>query len=192
MFDGDSFEEAVRALAREAARSLENAIESVDTDRVAEMIGIDPDMARDWVQNAGGWLQEHADTIGDEMASRVADTARSSEPESPRDPEPAPSSPHPGFAGREIGDEHAFSGAGPHPLDVPTDEHGLALAALASGRWTVEPGTDALAAKGEGPAPQNALGVVRELRVRDWITAEGELTIVGRHALGRWLEVTSR
>jgi hypothetical protein len=28
---------------------------------------------------------------------------------------------------------------------------------------------------------------VRELRVRDWIAADGEVTVVGRHALGRWL-----
>src|SRR5688500_10277819 len=35
-------------------------------------------------------------------------------------------------------------GAGPHPLDVPTGEQGLALAALDSGRWTLEPGTSAL------------------------------------------------
>ncbi|MGP0047489.1 MAG: hypothetical protein ACLPZR_01390, partial [Solirubrobacteraceae bacterium] len=75
--------------------------------------------------------------------------------------------------------------------DLPTEEQGLALAALASGRWTVEPGTGALAAKGDGPAPTDALGIVRELRVRDWIAADGEITIVGRHALSRWLDATT-
>ncbi len=78
--------------------------------------------------------------------------------------------------------------ARPHPLDLPTEEQGVALAALDSGRWTVEPGTDALVAHGPGPAPDDALGLVRELRVRDWLDAEGELTLTGRRALERWLE----
>src|SRR5262245_60694076 len=38
--------------------------------------------------------------------------------------------------------------AGPHPLDVPTGEQGLALAALDSGRWRLEPGTSTLAVHG--------------------------------------------
>jgi hypothetical protein len=71
---------------------------------------------------------------------------------------------------------------------MPTEEQGLALAALESGRWTVEPGTDTLASHGEGPGPSDALGLVRELRARDWIAAEGKLTSAGRHALDRWLE----
>jgi hypothetical protein len=40
---------------------------------------------------------------------------------------------------------------------------------------------------GGGPGPQDALGLVRELRDRDWIDADGVVTLVGRHALGRWL-----
>ena len=71
---------------------------------------------------------------------------------------------------------------------MPTAEQGRALAALDSGRWSVEPGTSALASHGDGPGPSDALGLVRELRVRDWIDAEGEVTLVGRHALQRWLE----
>jgi hypothetical protein len=79
-------------------------------------------------------------------------------------------------------------GAGPHPLDDPTEEQGVALAALESGRWTVEPGTSMLVAHGEGPAPKDALGLVRELRVRDWIDADGRLTLAGRRALSRYLD----
>jgi hypothetical protein len=74
---------------------------------------------------------------------------------------------------------------------MPTDEQGMALAALESGRWIVEPGTDALAGKGDGPGPSNALGIVRELRVRDWLGADGEITLVGRRALTRWLEAAT-
>jgi hypothetical protein len=82
--------------------------------------------------------------------------------------------------------------AGPHPLDLPSADQGLALAALDSGRWRVEPGTSALTVHGEGPGPSDALGLVRELRVRDWVTAEGAITLVGRTALSRWLDVADR
>jgi hypothetical protein len=78
--------------------------------------------------------------------------------------------------------------AAPHPLDMPSEEQGAALAALDSGRWTVEPGTDRLLAHGDGPAPASGLGLVRELRVRDWLGADGRLTLAGRRALERWLD----
>jgi hypothetical protein len=85
-------------------------------------------------------------------------------------------------------EDDPLGGAGPHPLDLPTEEQGMALAALESGRWTVEPGTSMLVAHGEGPAPRDALGLVRELRVRDWLDGEGALTLAGRRALARWLD----
>ena len=83
--------------------------------------------------------------------------------------------------------KHPLERVGPHPLDLPTEDQGLALAALESGRWTVEPGTRALMARGDGPGPSDALGLARELHVRDWLSAEGEITQTGRHALARWL-----
>jgi hypothetical protein len=58
--------------------------------------------------------------------------------------------------------------------------------ALDSGRWTVGPGSRQVVGTGEGPPPSGAAGPVSELRARDWITADGALTLVGRHALGRW------
>jgi len=76
----------------------------------------------------------------------------------------------------------------PDPRDTPTEEQGRALAALDSGRWTVEPGTRALTAAGDGPGPSDALGLVRELHVRDWIDDDGELTLTGYAALQRWLD----
>jgi len=75
--------------------------------------------------------------------------------------------------------------AGPHPLAMPTPEQGVALAALESGRWRIESGTFTVH---DGPGPSDPLGLLRELRVSDWITADGELTLTGRKALGRWLE----
>jgi hypothetical protein len=61
----------------------------------------------------------------------------------------------------------------------------VALSALDSGRWTVRPGSNQLAGTGTGadPAPSDVVG---ELRARDWITADGTPTLVGRQALSRW------
>jgi hypothetical protein len=80
------------------------------------------------------------------------------------------------------------SGGEPSPLDLPTDTQGTALAALDSGRWVVEPDMRSITVQGGGPGPADALGVILELRVRDWLTADGELTTAGRRALERWLE----
>jgi len=107
------------------------------------------------------------------------------------------------FTGRwlehQVGDRDARSPArarrlrfgGPDPRDLPTEEQGLALSALDSGRWKVEAGTSELISDGEGPAPSERLGLVSELRVRDWITAGGEVTLLGRAALRRWEESTA-
>jgi hypothetical protein len=40
----------------------------------------------------------------------------------------------------------------------------------------------------DGPGPTEPLGLLRELRVSDWVTADGELTLTGRKALARWLD----
>jgi hypothetical protein len=158
---GENFDETLRAIAGEVGRFVERALDRVDLDDVADSVGVDPGAAREWVESAGGWLRAQTEGVGEELARRAAQSR-------PQRVDP-------------------LAGAQPHPLDMPTEEQGLALAALDSGRWTVEPGTEALAAKGEGPAPRDALGIVRELRVRDWIGPDGELTQPGRHALGRWL-----
>jgi hypothetical protein len=157
----DSFEDAVRSFAREIGDYAER-MKQVDVDEIAESIGVDPERARQWVDLAGGWLRSRAENLGEEVTLRATGATR-----------------------RPVQDP--LASAAPHPLDVPTEEQGLALAALDSGRWTVEPGSHALAARGEGPAPSDALGLVRELHVRDWITNDGEVTLVGHHALSRWL-----
>jgi hypothetical protein len=159
------FGETLRSIAEELGRYIERSAESVDLDEMADSFGVDPDRVRDWVESAGGWFRVQAENVGDEVARKMGGPAQ-----------PAPRR------------EDPLGGAGPHPLDLPTDEQGLALAALDSGRWTVEPGTETFAARGEGPGPRDALGLVRELRVRDWISGDGQLTLVGRHALSRWLD----
>jgi hypothetical protein len=163
----ESFEEQVRAIADELGRTVERTMGQVDLDEIAQSFGVNPDRAMEWLQGAGGWLRAHAEDLGEEVASRGAGARTGRKPtDAAEDP---------------------LSSAGPHPLDLPTEEQGLALAALYSGRWTIEPGSDALAAQGDGPGPNDALGLVRELRVRDWIGADGSVTLVGHHALGRWL-----
>jgi hypothetical protein len=161
---GESFEDSLRSIAADLRRYIERSIENVDVDEVADSIGVDAAAAREWVESAGNWLSAHTETLGEEFARRVAGQ------------------------GQKVVRADPLKGVRPHPLDLPSDEQGLALAALDSGRWIVEPGADTLAARGEGPGPSDALGIVRELRVRDWIAADGTLTMTGRHALGRWLE----
>jgi hypothetical protein len=162
--NGESFEDALRSIAEEVGRYVERSLENVDLNEFADAVGVDPSVARDWADSAGSWLRAHAQGVGEDLVRRAYGPGRNAARVDP------------------------LGGAQPHPLDLPTDEQGLALAALSSGRWTVEPGTEALAAKGEGPGPSDSLGIVRELRVRDWIAPDGQLTLVGRHALSRWLD----
>jgi hypothetical protein len=156
-----SWEETLRAIADEVTRSFEQ-VRFTDFEALAREYGVDPDRARSFLDSAGEWLRAQAEAMR-EPSSTVPDAPPASWEESLRR-------------------------AGPDPLDLPTGEQGRALAALDSGRWRVEPGTSALTAVGEGPGPSDALGLARELRARDWIDAEGELTLAGRHALSRWLE----
>jgi hypothetical protein len=84
-------------------------------------------------------------------------------------------------------DDEPVHRAGPHPLAMPTSEQGMALAALESRRWRIESGTFSVH---DGPGPSDPLALLRDLRVCDWVTAEGELTLSGRKALARWLDQT--
>jgi hypothetical protein len=162
--DRPSFEDMARTLADEMRRALERVSE-IDLDQLARTAGDEAERAREWFEDfARQW---------GERASWSAGDARRDEPA------PAPADP---AAADPLGH------AGPSPLDLPTGEQGLALAALDSGRWRLEPGTSAFVVFGEGPAPRDALGLVRELRVHDWMTADGDITLAGRHALKRWLE----
>jgi hypothetical protein len=180
MSEGDenrnSFEQALRAIADEVERVMDRVSE-VDLDEIVRSTGADPDRARRWFDEAGEWLRAQADSFG-------------GAPGAPADSEPVVRDERP--ASRPAADEDALHGARPHPLDTPTAEQGAALAALDSGRWRLEPGTSALTVAGDGPGPSDALGLVRELRVRDWIGADGAITLAGRHALERWLQAAAR
>ena len=183
--DGRSFEDTLRAMAREFSESVERAIEQIDVDGIARMTGIDPGRAREWAQGAGEWLREQAE--GFDPSAFDPRAHRPHNPEPPRPPRGDPRGDEPARPAPPRGGATEPAGLAPHPLDMPTEEQGVALAALDSGRWTVEPGTQMLTGRGQGPGPSDALGLVRELRVRDWISDDGRVTRVGQRALERWL-----
>ena len=162
-----NFEDVARALAEEVTRAVER-ISEIDVDEIARTASTEAERARHWIDDLGRWLREQA-----------AGAASAGFPGAPWDEPSAPPADDP------------LTHAGPHPLYLPTAEQGLALAALDSGRWRIEPGTSTLGVHGEGPGPRDALGLVRELRVRDWLSADGEITLAGRNALKRWLEASS-
>ena len=173
MGEHDSFEDRLRAIADQISESVRR-ISEVDLDEVGERYGIDAERARAFAEAAGQWLSHgmpggeplfgqdrHEDPDSVVSAGLDARVARGSGPGQPIRP-------------------------GPHPLDLPVGWQGLALSALDSGRWTVGPGSNQLVGTGEGAPPPDAADLISELRARDWITASGALTLVGRHALGRW------
>jgi len=176
MSDNERFEDWLRAIADEVSRSVQRMSE-FDVDELSQRYGVDADRARAFADAAGRWLNGRF-AAGDPLFGRIehADDDSAVRPRrGDLDLEGRP----------EAGPTPPRAGAGPHPLDRPTDQQGLSLSALDSGRWTVRPGSNQLAGSGAGaePAPSEVVG---ELRARDWITADGTLTLVGRHALGRW------
>jgi hypothetical protein len=161
--DDESFEKKVRAIATELSRSVERAVKSIDLDEIAQQIEMGGERFRGLADVTGRWI---SDRLSDPEAHHAAH-ARDLEPETAARTLPV---------------------AGPHPLDVPSDEQGGALSALDSGRWKVEPGTEELVAGGDEASPTDPGGLVGELRARDGIAANGEVTLVGREALKRWSE----
>jgi hypothetical protein len=167
-----NFDDVARQLADEVRRALER-VSDIDVDELTRTASAEADRAREWFEDlarrwgpgttwSGAFSDAPADMPPDEPAVRATP---------------------------DVADP--LREAGPSPLDLPTSDQGLALAALDSGRWRLEPGTSAFVVFGEGPAPRDALGLVRELRVRDWMSADGEITLAGRHALKRWLEASA-
>jgi hypothetical protein len=169
-----NFEDIAKALADEVTRAFER-ISDIDVDEIARTASTEAERARQWIDELGRWLREQAGAAGVAGFPGAAWD----------DPRAAADAPRPATAPPA---DDPLKHAGPHPLDLPTADQGLALAALDSGRWRIEPGTSALSVIGDGPGPRDALGLVRELRVRDWLSAEGEITLAGRNALRRWLE----
>jgi hypothetical protein len=167
MSDDDSFENRLRAIADQFVRSLSDN----DLDDVAQRFGVDADRARGIASDIERWL-----------GGRLFDEA----PRAGNQPSSQGTARHAAAT--------AASGAGPHPLDLPTPEQGIALSALDSGRFTVRPGSSVFAAAGtdSGSSLSGAADLPNELRARDWITADGTVTLVGRQALLRWCRAADR
>ena len=110
MESDDSFEDRLRAIADQIARSLSEN----DIDDLAQRFGVDAERARGFASNVERWL-------GAGLLDRASWTGDRPEYAGPRPPAAAT-----GTFGR-----------GPHPLDLPTPEQGIALSALDSGRFTV-------------------------------------------------------
>ena len=164
-----SFEDVARQLADDMRRALER-VSDIDVDELARTASAEAERAREWFEDFARRFGQ-----GTTWSAGFSDAPGHAGPD-----EPAP----------RAADDDPLREAGPSPLDLPTTDQGVALAALDSGRWRLEPGTSAFVVFGEGPAPRDALGLVRELRVRDWMSADGEITLAGRHALKRWLEAS--
>lgn len=178
MSDHDSFEDRLRAIAEEISRSVQH-ISELDMEELSERYGVDPDRARAFADAAGRWLNDRL-SASDPLFGRVQ------HPDDDSAVDPLSADLDLDLPARsEAEQRQPAAGPGPHPLDLPTDPQGIALSALDSGRWTVRPGSNQLAGTGTGaePAPSEVVG---DLRARDWITADGALTLVGHHALGRW------
>jgi hypothetical protein len=156
----EGIEATLRWISEQIGRSVERLGE-LDMDEVARLVEVDVERAKDFLEVAGQRLSSQAE----ELASVAAIWLE-------------------GRGGRMPGQD---AGRGPHPLDVPTAAQGLALSALDSGRWTIEPGSHEIVTEGEGPAPDDPVGLVGELRARDWVDAGGQITLVGRNALERWM-----
>jgi hypothetical protein len=186
MSEHDSFEERLRAVAAEISRSVQRMSE-VDLEEIAERYGVDADRARTFADAAGQWLSDRM-SGGEPLfgpGPRGGDDSVVPDVVADFDARMAPSEPAPTIT--SAADQGRPSATpGPHPLDLPSGRQGLALSALDSGRWTVRPGSNQLAGTGDGTPPSAAPDLVSELRARDWITADGTLTLVGRHALARW------
>jgi hypothetical protein len=161
MSDEDSFENRLRAMADQIVRSLSDS----DIDDVAQRLGVDADRARGIANDVERWL-------GDRLFDQAPRTGNQRDSQG---------------TARHATSTTAF-GSGPHPLDLPTPEQGIALSALDSGRFTVRPGSSVLAATGADPGLSvgGVADLPNELRARDWITADGTVTLVGRQALLRW------
>jgi len=175
----DSFEARVRAIADQISRSMQR-ISDVDLEQVAESYGLDVDRARTVANAANQWLNDRLSNDEPLFGEGQAQA---------HDADPRGTGANLGESAQATGTGQRPVRPGPHPLDLATGRQGLALSALDSGRWAVRPGSNQMAGTGQGAPPpeaSDAQDLVGELRARDWITADGTLTLVGRHALARW------
>src|SRR5690348_10960479 len=144
MSDHDSFEDRLRAIADEISRSVQRFSE-LDMEELSQRYGVDADRARAFADAAGQWLNERF-SKGYPLFGPFghADDDRTARPPSD-DPDLD--------VRTGAGQTQPGSEPGPHPLDLPSEQQGLALSALDSGRWTLRPGSGQLAGTSVGAEP---------------------------------------
>ena len=118
---GGSFEDTLREIARELGRSVERAVDNIDVDEFAQMFGVDASAAKDWVESAGSWLRSQAERVDEDLPFRMPSQRREPAGEDSVRSE------------RPLRSDDPLRSAAPHPLDLPSDEQGIALAASSPG-----------------------------------------------------------
>lgn len=189
-----SLEETLRAIADEVTKGAERLASGDlgNLEDLARASGLDAEPIKQFAEEAGEWLRDQISAATQSDGS--VEPMPAADPSDPRDgatPPPAapatPARPAPPAAADPVVATPRAAGL-PHPLDLPSEQQARALAALESGRWTLEPGTTVLVTtlnRGAGPEDAHALGL--ELHVRDWVDVDGELTSTGVLALARWV-----
>lgn len=191
--DRKSLEETLRAIADEVTKGAERFASGNlgGLEDLARASGIDAEPIKQFAEDAGEWLRDQiaaATQSGSDVEPMPA-----ADPTDPRDGSTAPAAPTPPAPPAAASNEDPITSphvAGlPHPLDLPTEQQARALAALESGRWTVEPGTVVLVTTlNRGAAPEDAHALGMELHIRDWVDVDGDLTFSGGMALARWAD----
>jgi hypothetical protein len=127
------------SVAEEVTRAVERLSE-IDVEEIARRANAEAERARRWIDELGRMLREHPTTGGVAPFAARPPWEPAAGPADRPSPTPAPA-------------DDPLPNAAVRPLDLPTADRGLALAALDSGRWRLEPGMSALAVHGEGPGP---------------------------------------
>ncbi|MFA4928078.1 MAG: hypothetical protein WC558_06145 [Patulibacter sp.] len=189
-----SLEETLRAIADEVTKGAERFASGNlgDLEDLARASGIDAEPIKQFAEEAGEWLRDQI-SAATQSGSDV-EPMPAADPSDPRDattpPAATPSAAKPTTPAAPTTEDVVSSPRAhglPHPLDLPTEQQARALAALESGRWTVEPGTVVLVTTlNRGPGPEDAHALGMELHVRDWVDIDGDLTFTGELALARW------
>jgi hypothetical protein len=180
-----SLEETLRAIADEVTKGAERLASGDlgNLEDLARASGIDAEPIKQFAEDAGTWLRDQIAAAT--QSDGPVEPMPAADPSDPRDGAPPAAAPSPG-SDEAVVPAPRVAGL-PHPLDLPTEQQARALAALESGRWTLEPGTTVLVTTlNRGPGPEDAHALGLELHVRDWVDIDGELTFTGELALARW------
>ena len=162
-----SFEEVARALADEVSRAVER-LSALDLDELARAASAEGERARQWIDELGRWLREQGEGFAGFAARLRIARARA-----------------PGRRG-STATRRAASARSPHRRP------GAGAGGTRLGPLEGRAGNQRAGRPRRGPRPQRRARARPRIRVRDWMTADGQITLAGRDALTRWLEAADR